>query len=86
MRSMRLFDKWDIEEDEIVLFIQQENDSSSLQRNNSLLANCVNSIQMMKQFFSIIQKDLLKPRTDLHILVVGRIDKLQVTQHRAKLT
>lgn len=60
---------------------KQGSDSSSLQRDNSLLTNCVNTIQMMKQFFSIIQKDLLKPRTDLYILVVGRIDKLQVTQH-----
>ena len=83
---MRLFDKWDIEEDAIVLFVQQGKDSSSLQGDNSLFTNCVNSIQMMKQFFSIIQKDLLKPRTDLYILVVGRIDKLQVTQHRAMST
>ena len=65
---------------------KQGSDSSSLQRDNSFLTNCVNSIQMMKQFFSIIQKDLLKPRTDLYILVVGRIDKLQVTQHRAMST
>ena len=65
---------------------KQGSDSSSLQRDNSLLTNCVNTIQMMKQFFSIIQKDLLKPRTDLYILVVGRIDKLQVTQHITKST